>query len=986
MKKIYTLLLTALVLLTSWTVKADKVAEGEWTLPGTYTFTLNDNYEDKVADITVKITQSNGTYYRLTDVVGEHFLTDITFSFDSNTNKLTFEKGSNSAYDENQPLAFSPYKYSWPDGELIETSSTTTFDPTTGAISFQIDRWDTLGFCWTASSTGYNEQEDTQYIIAAAQQIEEVVEQGDKVIEGTYIFNIEETYDSDAKYEIKVKIEGEDGNYTITEEGSSKFPTAVPFTYNASNNTLTFTTTPNLGAEGNTTFYPYFNEGYGVDPQSPYSGVTFNSVTGEIDFQSEADKKWGSFGFAWAVNPGIFPNYEPAYKIVSAVQVEDEVGGGDDQTPAWVDLGNATFMDGWVLPMLGIDQTLPENQYEVLLQQNSENGNLYRLVNPYATGPAAEYNIHSTKKGYIEFDVTDPEHVLFNRVAAGFAYDHPTDGPKKFSEIYCVNHLRAQMDKLSYTDPTQITGNTFNNSQTLATTFVDDVVTLNMDTEDKLGYGYAMPDARYTHDPEGKNYLMWYDADNRPINVSAKIWFPGAVKEEPAEGDITGNMTTDGDLNMGTMETPDLYDIDPIEVTASWDEEESTLTIYGINPEDYPFNPIVFTVDVAKGTATASNEQVAYTEEDNTYIFADIATKGDVKVTLRNDGENVVVEFEPWGAGMDFGDDWGGWYFMPALYNTVITLDNFNIEGLGSDADTDEPGEEITGNMTAQVDQNCGMDEPELNPADEWAVTATYDEATQRLTINNFAELNPITFTINLETGEAVSDEDILAEVQDEWELIYAGIVDIADFEGTIKATAFVDGDKTILYVEPWGEKYVLFDFMHVAYYNTVVTLDFVIPGLETSAPTITIDEITYESALESSDYGTVATVDFTVNVSSEGLDDAAVITLYYKAPNSDEFVAVEPNEDGSYTFQVILAASDEDYEITFYAASGNSKSEETVFTFNTNTQTGITDALVEGNARVRYYNLQGIELANPAAGTTVIKVVGDKATKVIIR
>ena len=51
-----------------------------------------------------------------------------------------------------------------------------------------------------------------------------------------------------------------------------------------------------------------------------------------------------------------------------------------------------------------------------------------------------------------------------------------------------------------------------------------------------------------------------------------------------------------------------------------------------------------------------------------------------------------------------------------------------------------------------------------------------------------------------------------------------------------------------------------------------------------------------------------------------------------------------------------------------------------------TETGVGIVDAIADDvNAPVRYYNLQGVEVANPTDGL-FIRVQGKKATKVIIR
>ena len=51
-------------------------------------------------------------------------------------------------------------------------------------------------------------------------------------------------------------------------------------------------------------------------------------------------------------------------------------------------------------------------------------------------------------------------------------------------------------------------------------------------------------------------------------------------------------------------------------------------------------------------------------------------------------------------------------------------------------------------------------------------------------------------------------------------------------------------------------------------------------------------------------------------------------------------------------------------------------------------TTSGISDVTigVNDNAPVEYFNLQGVRVANPAAGELVIKRQGDKVSKTVIR
>ena len=84
----------------------------------------------------------------------------------------------------------------------------------------------------------------------------------------------------------------------------------------------------------------------------------------------------------------------------------------------WNDIGNASFIDGWLIPAYGEDQN--EYVYEVAAQQSASNPKLLRLVNPYKYGPLSEQNSSRTN-GYIVFDISDPDHVVFNMADAGFS-------------------------------------------------------------------------------------------------------------------------------------------------------------------------------------------------------------------------------------------------------------------------------------------------------------------------------------------------------------------------------------------------------------------------------------------------------------------------------------------------------------------------------------------------------------------------------------
>lgn len=196
----------------------------------------------------------------------------------------------------------------------------------------------------------------------------------------------------------------------------------------------------------------------------------------------------------------------------------------------WDDVGKATFMDGWLLPAFGMDQTKESNWYEVALQQSSDNENLYRLVDPYHAGPLAEYN-QSASIGYIEFDVSDPKHVVvnWNLVQAGFS-----NSELGITEFYCYNTLTYFGSYLykgySPEEIVEAVGN-----QMAYTTFEDGVVTLGKYNDPDPEFGYSYYDAKYGLQNSviaGKN---WTNALGMPSNMTTKIFFPDASAVEKVE-------------------------------------------------------------------------------------------------------------------------------------------------------------------------------------------------------------------------------------------------------------------------------------------------------------------------------------------------------------------------------------------------------------------------------------------------------------------
>lgn len=351
---------------------------------------------------------------------------------------------------------------------------------------------------------------------------------------GTYDLVIQDNYGPGGELgekTITVTIEGNGKGYTMKEVGGDYFLTPINFNFDADTNTLTFapySVGTLKGASGDVSFTAYntnrwYDEfTYGIDVTA-----LFNPETGQI--------KGTYIGFCWLPTDQIdwnYPDFIAKYDFMSAQQTSSEIVSGEAQ-PEWKDLGDATLMDGWVLPMLGIDQTLPQNQWKVPLQQNIANPNLYRLVDPYhvAGTAAAEANL-SSNVGYIEFDVSDPEHVVFNKVEAGFAYQDPSDGEKKFNEFYCMNFLGYF--HLQYPGMTleQLTSALYSGLMCY-TTFENNIVSLGYKD---FGDGDIAYDAHYgtEYKPVCNGYWSYEENyKNYPVNMTACIIFPDALVEDP---------------------------------------------------------------------------------------------------------------------------------------------------------------------------------------------------------------------------------------------------------------------------------------------------------------------------------------------------------------------------------------------------------------------------------------------------------------------
>lgn len=742
---------------------------------------------------------------------------------------------------------------------------------------------------------------------------------------GIYTMSIDDDY-SDAKtgkQDITVQIAPtEDGKYAVTELETEYFRGVIPFDFNDATNTISFQSKVDLG--NGYYFATYTTDRWGDPYFDRTYTLTFDTATGEITFPDYACLAWieeDAIDYdEWSI--GYYMTRYTAISLKQTGDLEEE----EDKGPLWIDLGDATLMDGWVLPMLGIDQTKQENWYKVPLQQNRDDEHLYRLVNPYMVGPAAEANIHATKEGYIEFNISDPEHVLFNKVEAGFAYNDARDGEKKFNQFYCMNDLGATALRYSNYEISQIIQ--LMGKDIIFTTYEDGVVTLGADLLDnRFGDGSLSYDARYGTESKPDCNGIWWNNNDRPINMSARIYFPDAeLPEEPAEPEDPNAVKGTATYALAVDETHTAGET--VEVKNEDDEVVATLTFGFAGEADYK--------PATANAANASLGMVAFTE---------------------GNGENGKKE-----------GNQGTAYIIKPKYNGSVTV------GVVINADKPlwilEDGvalEEYSGKT--ETEKYYGAYEFDVKGGSEYVVTCqgsklgfygfnyAYEDVIKEEPVVVAAPV------FNPEDGATVAPYDVIEITAEEGCDIYWMIEGYdEDFVEYVADEAIVPRDATeSITVKAYAQKDdVQSDVVTVTYTigKNDPMLEWILNG--ETVTEVTVDMGDEEPALPNLDGIIEGGVEFTSS-------DEKVATI-------DEEGGIKLVAAGKTT---ITAKSNE--TVTFKAAEASF--ELTV----TDTKSGIIGVSVDG-ASVRYYNLQGVEVSAPAAGQTYIKVSGNQAAKVIVK
>lgn len=354
-------------------------------------------------------------------------------------------------------------------------------------------------------------------------------------INGTWSLRLGDNYFSDGEglYDLTVQVSYNSANGTVTLVDPTESIDPITANFDPSTNVLTFTRiylgTHTTGSGFNpTTSYIYqqpfvYNEETGrIDYQD--ISATYDPVAGTISFDRNAGISWPAYK---SQNETTTDSYLAILDMYIAY-LDAPVVAND---PNWKDVGMATFQDGWILPGFGEDPSDEGWWYEVPLQQDVNNPDRYRLFDPYHIGPVSELN-SSREVGAIVFDVSDPEHVVFERCVSGFGYTRA--GIQSF---YCYNILGFLM-QYELQSPSYIIS-VYGRSIPY-TTFKDKVVTLGS----IISEGSTLFDANFGIQKYTFGGTNWGVDPNTgiPYNMETKIFFPGfdfdAVEGIEADNDV----------------------------------------------------------------------------------------------------------------------------------------------------------------------------------------------------------------------------------------------------------------------------------------------------------------------------------------------------------------------------------------------------------------------------------------------------------------
>ncbi|MBD5226098.1 MAG: hypothetical protein HDS68_09105 [Bacteroidales bacterium] len=527
---------------TSKTVKANSIsmrkikpADDEETtdtsIAGQYTIQIGDYYyDDSTGSVNSTATITEGADGQIL-ISCDYFPSDVLATYDSTTGDITFSEMyvgyveySNTTFYVN----FEPFYWDSTSKNVVKSNWTANFDASTGVITTPADH----GFSWLA----YTDMElTTPYSYLNVFDVEGLTKKGgngggNEGIAGEYTVYIGDWYwDDSALATLTYTATIEESNGYILISCEDYFPADVLATYDSTTGDITFSEMY-VGSfnYSNTTLYVNFEPFYW---DSTSKNVVKSNWTANFDASTGVITTPADHGFSWLAYTD--EELTTPYTYLEMFDVEGLVktsgGSSGEDSDNWISIGEATFMDGWVLPAFGIDQTNPEYWYKVPVERNIDNPNLYRLVNPYHYGPLADYN-ETTRTGYIQFDVTDPDHVVFDVVEAGFAFSE-----LEVSQLYCYNTLTFYCQYMGMTAAQVVSAA---GDAIPYTTFKNNVVTLGVALQDDGSYE---SDACFGIQQMQIAGYGWTDQYGISTNMSASIDLSETSDENNGISDIMNN-------------------------------------------------------------------------------------------------------------------------------------------------------------------------------------------------------------------------------------------------------------------------------------------------------------------------------------------------------------------------------------------------------------------------------------------------------------
>lgn len=334
-------------------------------------------------------------------------------------------------------------------------------------------------------------------------------------VEGEYTIYIQDEYFNDSKGDFT-----ETSTVTLVENGimldCAYFSMPITAEWDAATSSITFkpeyfgAVQTNVGQ-----LYMAFKPiAYVASSQTlDYTPYTVTYANGTITFPEK-------HGFGWfAYSDEQYTDEVGPFEMFNVEQMVQKDPNADPNE-GWTSLGEATLYDPWLLPGLGAQEEADQG-YGVEMQRNDANQNLYRLVDPYkGKCPAASFN-SNTGNGYITFDITDPEHVLFEATGAGFANQEM--GIKQF---YCMDQLAAVAGSFSM-DPQMVIA--VIGDELCYTKYKDGVLTLgSMLSEDaETGEEFTMYAACFGVQGDPYGGYGWSDENDQLVPMAGRIVFPG---------------------------------------------------------------------------------------------------------------------------------------------------------------------------------------------------------------------------------------------------------------------------------------------------------------------------------------------------------------------------------------------------------------------------------------------------------------------------